>query len=218
MTVITISRGLGAGGTGIAARVAATFGYCLAGKDQIAEVLIKYGMVHFEEVYDSAPGIWARFDSRRAEMTEMLNRVIEAIAHSGNVVIVGRQGFAVLAGLADAVRVRAPLPVRVQRVMQERGIVDPIECQKLVRESDRIRRAFVEQSYGVSWDAASAFDLVIDTGKVPPDLACDLVEKVVRHLQESGPAGKNTAARLEIDATLARAVAEVLSTDEEFPT
>lgn len=220
MAVITISRELGAGGTGIAARVAAALGYRLAGKDQIAEVLVKYGMVRFEEVYDSAPGFWARLDSRRAEMTEMLNQVIMAMAHSGNVVIVGRGSYAVLAGLADVlhVRVQAPLPVRVKRVMQERGIVDPIECEKLVLESDRVRRAFVEQSYDVSWDAASAFDLVIDTGKVPPDLACELVEKVARHLQESGPLGHNTAARLEIGATLAGAVAEVLSADEESQT
>lgn len=212
MAVITISREMGVGGTHIAEKVAAGLGFRLLGKDQIAEVLLKYGMVRFNEFYDSAPGFWARFDSRRTEMTDMLNQVIRAMAHVGNVVIVGRGSYVVLAGLADAVhvRVQAPLHVRMQRVMQERGILDPLECEKLVLESDKVRHAFVEQSYGVSWDSASAFDLVVDTGKVPPELTCALIEQVVRHVQASGPAGKSTAAMLEIDSTLAKAVAEIL--------
>ena len=31
--------------------------------------------------------------------------------------------------------------------------------------------SFVEEFYGVPWDAIEAFDLVINTGKIPPDLA-----------------------------------------------
>lgn len=212
MAVITISRELGAGGTHIAKKVAAALGFQLVGKDEIEEVLLQYGMVRFKEYYDSAPGFWARFDSRRTEIVEMLNQVIQAMAHSGNVVIVGRGSYVVLAGLADAVHVRiqAPLPVRVRRVMQARDSLDPIECEKLVQESDKVRHAFVEQYYGVMWDSASAFDLVIDTGKVSPELACDLIEQVARHVQESGPVREGTSAMLEIDSTLAKAVSEVL--------
>jgi len=73
-----------------------------------------------------------------------------------------------------------------------------------------VRHAFVEQYYGVMWDSASAFDLLIDTGKVSPELACDLIEQVARHVQESGPAMEGTSAMLEIDSTLAKAVSEVL--------
>jgi cytidylate kinase len=40
-----------------------------------------------------------------------------------------------------------------------------------VRESDKVRSAFIQSWYGIRWDQTDAFDLVIDTSKVQPDVA-----------------------------------------------
>jgi cytidylate kinase len=54
----------------------------------------------------------------------MLNKVIEAFAHHGNVVLLGRVGFEVLGKYADVlhVRLQAPFSVRVKRIMTQQGL------------------------------------------------------------------------------------------------
>ena len=45
------------------------------------------------------------------------------------------------------------------------------QAEAVVQSSDKVRAAFVEDFYGVPWGALQAFDLVINTGKISPDLA-----------------------------------------------
>jgi cytidylate kinase len=109
-------------------------------------------------------------------MVNMLNQVIQAVAHHGNVVILGRSGFEVLGGFADVlhVRLQAPFPVRVGRIMAQEQI--PFEqAEAVVKHNDKVRVAFVEEFYRVPWESIHAFDLVIDTGKIPADMAATWV-------------------------------------------
>ncbi|MBE7555658.1 MAG: cytidylate kinase-like family protein [Anaerolineales bacterium] len=211
MAVITISRELGSAGSTIAERAARTLGYHFVDKRTIAEVLIQYGFVEFDKAYDSAPGFWARFDSRRAEMVDLLDRVIQALARHGDVVILGRGSFAVLAGFADVlnVRIQAPLPVRIERVLEQPEITDPDQAEAILQESDRVRAAFVESFYGVRWDTATAFDVVIGTGKVSPDLAVTWLVEIVKALNERRADGR-TSRTIQVDPILAAAVCAVL--------
>ena len=212
MAVITISRELGSGGSYIGRQVAQTLGYHFVDKDTIEAVLVQYGFVEFSEEYDSLPGFWARFDARRAELVDMLNRVIKALAQHGDVVILGRGSFAVLGGLADVlhVRVKAPLPIRVRQVMVQQQIADADQAEVIVTESDRIRADFIDFSYRVQWDTAAPFDLVIDTAKVSPELAVTWLVQTIRTWPEQPEADRPTARALQVDSILADAVANVL--------
>jgi cytidylate kinase len=211
MAVITISRELGCAGSYIAERVAQTLGYHFVDKRKMEEVLIQYGFVEFDKAYDSAPGFWARFDSRRAEMVDLLDRVIQALARHGDVVILGRGSFAVLAGFADVlnVRIQAPLPVRIKRVLEQPEITGLDQAEAIVKESDRVRAAFIESFYGVRWDKATAFDVVIDTGKVSPELAVTWLVEMVKALNERRGDGR-TSRTIQVDPILAAAVCAVL--------
>lgn len=212
MAVITISRELGCAGSYIAERVAQMLGYHFVDKRTIEEVLIQYGFVEFDKAYDSAPGFWARFDSRRAEMVDLLNRVIQALARHGDVVILGRGSFAVLAGFADVlnVRIQAPLPVRIRRVLEQPEITGLDQAEAIVKESDRVRAAFIESFYGVRWDTATAFDVVIDTGKVSPDLAATWLVEIVKALNERKGGDGRTSRMIQVDPILAEAICAVL--------
>jgi len=216
MSVITISREFGSDGSYIAEKVAQALGYHFVDKKTMEDVLIQYGFVEFDKEYDAAHGFWARFDTRTLEMVKMLNRIIQAVARHGNVVILGRGSFAILSGYADVlnVRIQAPLPIRRARVMTQQKIAEPEQAEAIIKEADRVRATFIESYYGVHWDVASAFDVVIDTGKVTPDLAVTWLADAAKSMPARTAGEARTTSALEVDQILASAVSAVLKCQE----
>jgi len=217
MTVLTVSREYGSEGRRIAEVVAHTLGYHFVNKRTIEQILIQYGFADFYRDYDSAASFWDRFDPRKTEMIGMLNQVMRGLARHGNTVILGRGSFAVLHNLADVlnIRIKAPLLLRVRRVMQQQGIFNPDQAQAMISENDRVRAAFIETFYGVRWDSSEAFDLVIDTGKVPPDLASTWLIDALKALPETLDRSAQTTRQLEIDSVLKVAIASTLKCEVE---
>lgn len=215
MSVVTISREFGSRGDIIAEEVARTLGYRLVDKALIGSLLSQYGLVAFEKDYDVLPSFRERFSAqkaqRREQMVKMLNQIVQAVAQHGNVVIVGRSGFAILQGFGDVlnVRIQSPLAIRVNRVMAKQNITAE-QAEAIVKESDKARSAFVESFYKARWDAASAFDLVIDTGKVSQDMAAAWLVDAVKALNERSAGGGPTCKSIQVDPILAAAVAEAL--------
>lgn len=219
MSVITISREFGSEGDSIAQKVAQTLDYHLVDQKFIGIILGQYGYVEFDKEYATLPTFWERFDAQREKqrdvMVSMLNRVIQAVAQHGNVVLLGRSGFEVLGGFADVfhVRLQAPFPVRVQRVMTQQGILFE-QAEAVVKKNDRVRVAFVEEFYRVPWESIRAFDLVINTGKVSPDLAADWIVAAARTFETKLEIEKTTVASIVADRVLAETVSEVLQCQE----
>jgi len=155
MSAITISREIGSQGDEIAAQVALALGHHLVDRRFIGSILSQYGLVEFDQEYQTLPGFWQRFDAqreqRRDQMVAMLNQVIQAVARHGNVVIVGRSGYVVLAGFADVlhVRLQAPQAVRIARVAVSQGL-SAAQAEDAVQTSDLVRATFVEDFYDVS--------------------------------------------------------------------
>lgn len=216
MAVITISREFGCRGDQIAQQVAQALGYHLVDKEFIAAVLSQYGLIEFDREYDAVPSFWERFIAQRLQRREvivdMLNRVVQTVAYHGNVVILGRSGFAILRGLRDVLHVRAqaPFPLRVARVAAKQQLALP-QAEALVREQDKARAAFVEEFYNVPWDTSSHFDLVINTGKIAPELATQWVIDATRALMAGPLAEGPTAGSFTVDSVLAAAVADRLA-------
>jgi len=216
MSVITISREFGSEGDTIAQQVVQSLGYHFVDQKFIGIILGQYGYVEFDKEYTHLPSFWERFDAQREKqrdvMVAMLNQVIQAVAHHGNVVILGRSGFEVLGGFADVlhVRIQAPFPVRVQRVMSQQNL--PLEqAEAVVKKNDKVRVAFVEEFYRVPWNSIQAFDLVVNTGKISHDLATDWVITAAKNFEPSLEMDKPTIAAIEVDRILAEAVSEVLN-------
>ncbi|GAB4448053.1 MAG: hypothetical protein Fur0044_43870 [Anaerolineae bacterium] len=212
MAVLTISRELGSEGTYLGQKVAQKLGYHFVDKALIEKVLNQYGFVQFEEAYESGAGFWSRYDMLKSTMVKFLNQVIQALAQHGNVVILGRGSFAVLDGLADVlnVRIKAPFPLRVSRVMAQQGITQAIKAEILVKENDKARTVFVESWYGVRWDTIDDFDLVIDTGKVSPDLAVTWLTEAVKNLAQRQVGDQPSARKIQVDPVLDSVISQVL--------
>ncbi len=215
MSVITISREFGSEGDAIAQQVAQTLGYHFVDQKFIGIILGQYGFVEFDKEYDTLPTFWERFDAQRENqrdgMVTMLNQVIQAVAQHGNAVILGHTGFEVLRGFADVLHVRfqSQFSVRVGRVMAQQKI--PFEqAEAVVKENDTVRLAFVEEFYNVPWSAVHAFDLVINTGKIFPDLATTWVIEAANTFVNNMEIDEPTTASIEVDRIMADAVSDVL--------
>jgi cytidylate kinase len=219
MTVITISREFGSGGDLLAERVAASLGYHLVDKAFISAVLCQYGLVEFDAEYEKKSGFWESFDLERADrrelMVRMLNQVVRTVARHGNVVILGRSGYAILSGLADVlhVRLQAPLEERISRVGAEQNL-SPAEAAALVNEKDLVRTSFIESFYRVSWQAPQAFDIALNTARVPIDLATGWVIEAA-NLRRSEAGNRPTSKLIEIDPVMMQTVCEKLKCPTE---
>jgi cytidylate kinase len=213
MGVITISREPCSGGSWIAEAAASELGYRLADKKTIEEVLTQYGLVDLKAAYDSMPNFWTRFDEEAKRLVAMFDRVVLAMASFGDLVVVGRGAFRVLAKFKDVlhVRIKAPFEDRVLTYMDRYGTRDIEAAESAIREADRLRSLYLEIHYGANLDSAEGFDLVLDTGKIPPASALALVVRAARSLPIPNPADAASAASIREDAVLLETAGKVLA-------
>ena len=218
MAVITVSRKPGNQGDYIAKKAAHILGYHYVDKTFIEAVLSQYGLVEFDEAYNSIPSFWEKFDAQKEErremMVSMLNRVMRAVACHGNVVILGRSGFFLFEGYTDVlnVHIQAPLAFRIEQIMQ-RDKVTRDKAEAIVKHGDEVRATFVKSFYGIDWNITTAFDLLIDTSKIPSEMAVRWLVEAARELEGKGRDQEPTSASIQVDPILAAAVSKALQCD-----
>lgn len=214
MATITISRLLGSEGAAIAERVAEHLSYALVTKQTLEKILEQYGLVHLDSFYKAPPRLWSRLDYDTKHLVSMLNRIMLLIAKRGEAVILGRGGYASLKNLSGAVhvRVQAPLPTRVRRIVKRERSDDMRFMEKLVKDNDKARTMFVNGFYDVEFSKADHFHLVIDTDLVPVDTAVEWIVMAARMADESPPAGTYLTKDIEDDPILQETIDKVLHT------
>lgn len=171
--VVTISRQMGAGGTEVAQKLAEMLGEPWRVWDQqiidaianhaevrreIVQSLDEHAQGEIDTVVKSLLGIGGiETPSYRKHLAE----VILSIERAGFAIILGR-GANFLLPRALNVRLRASLPVRIQRVMEQMKLTRE-QAEHAIRDSDRQRAAFVRQTFGRNIDEDGAYDLIIYT-------------------------------------------------------
>ncbi len=216
MGVITISRQIGSEGTFIAKRVAEQLGLSFIDKEDIEKVMHAYGFSTFEEVYNTRPGFWERFDQQRAVTIDFLLAVMRAFAKVGDVVMLGRGGFGLFQGYTDIlnVRLKAPLTVRLERKQKEYGSTDE-QARKALVEQELVRTSFVQTDLQYNQNDATLFDLVVDTSIVPPETTSLWICDAYRQLMKTPRIdAKHTRADLVVDEVLYKLVTTMLGKGE----
>jgi cytidylate kinase len=219
MRTISISRLIGSGAGEVARRVAKELRYDLVDKQTLDGVFRLYGLTRFGSLYTSPPNFWALANARNLMIVSMLNDTMEALAHRGRTVILGRGGFASLNEYVDVlnVRLQAPFTVRVERVMARENISDRLQAEKLVKVDDKARQKFVVSFYNKNWDAGSDFDLIIDTSIIPIATATDWILHALRGLEQRKTLAKGLEAqRAEVDPALLDAIDQALADRAEL--
>jgi CMP/dCMP kinase len=125
------------------------------------------------------PEVWAAatVSSAREHMeVTKITHLIQAAYAQGNVVIIGRGGQAVLQDLPDVLHVRliAPLATRIQR-QQKRAGVPATEAREQVTHQDKASADYVKRFYNIDPADPIYYDLIINTGKLTPSSAADLI-------------------------------------------
>ena len=214
MAVITISRQLGSGGFEIGQQVAKSLGYEFADKRTAEGIFRQYGLTKFNVLYDSAPGILDLIRADNLLIISMLNEILAALAKRGNVVILGRAGYAVLGQYADVlhVRIQAPFSERVQRVMARESLTDLQAAEERVREDDNVHRIYMQRFYNKHWDDPANFHLVLDMGSLSGAMAVQQIVAAARALDQKAPEKDAiTTATIEVDPVLADAIAKTMA-------
>jgi cytidylate kinase len=84
------------------------------------------------------------------------------------------------------------------------------DAERLIKEKDRVRLSFVEEYYKVPWGDINAFDMVINTAKVPSDLAVRWISETVHQMEENSEPNVLTTDNIIVDRILLNAVSEKL--------
>jgi cytidylate kinase len=201
MPIVTISRQYGAGGSSVAAVVAAALGAEVLDKRLIEEVAARLSL-RPSEVADQEerprtllerlvrsfsslePGMGAGwtppypdplFDPRK-EIIHLTEEVIREAAASGNVVIVGRGASFVLRQNPKVFRVflRAPESARVRTLIDRDGLTEA-EARRRMHETDSNRAAYIHQLYGRDWCDPDEVDLVVNTGRIGYQATAEII-------------------------------------------
>lgn len=214
MAVITITSELGSGGRDIAQQVAETLGYELVDKATTDAIFRQYGLTKFDDLYNSAPSFLDILNADNLLLVAMSNEIVEAVAKRGNVVIVGRTGFAVLGDYTDVlnVHIRAPLAERVQHVMASENLADLQAAEERVQEDDNVHRTYVQRFYNKHWEDPTNFHLDLDTSSIPSAAAVQQIVEAAKALeQQTHTKNGLTTAKISVDPVLADAIAKVMA-------
>jgi CMP/dCMP kinase len=202
MSIITISRMYGSGGSDIAARVAQRLGWSLldnAFVDAVAERLgIPASEVQARE--ERTPSLVERLASALAvaspeilpppteqlppseeRLAQVTRRIIEEAMARGNAVLVGRGAQSVLGQRADVLHVfcYAPRDALARRVAERRN-VSLAEAEKIVDEINKQRDQYVRTTFKRSWKAHENYHLCVNTEWLGIDKSADLVVAAAR--------------------------------------
>ena len=177
MRTIAISRLVVSEGANIARRVTEALGYTLLNKSTLEGIFRQYGLEKFGDLHTSPPNIWDLANAKNLQIVSMLNDTMEALAHRGDMLILGRGGYASLSKYEDVlnVRLQAPFLVRVDRVLAREHLDNRLRAEQRVKADDTARQKFVSMFYNQAWEDASNFDLVIDIDTISTEMATDWI-------------------------------------------
>ena len=204
MTVITISRQIGAGGWTLGERLAKRLSYHYVDEIMIREIADKVGVTAEDiSAFEKEGATWLmkfldkivskNFISRHISdkygyvdeerYVGVVTAIIKGLYHKGNVVIVGRAGQYILKGYENVRHVLLidNLKNRIRFVAEKYNVSDS-DAEKIIKTRDRIRSNFLsffaEKQYH---DDPRSYDLVINMENITMERAETLVLDLIAH-------------------------------------
>jgi cytidylate kinase len=178
MATITVSKQLGSLGEEIASAVAEKLQYEYVDKEKLGKILVDFGFggLEVEKFDEKRPPFWDSLAIQRTNFLYSIRAAIYEFARKGRVVIVGRGGQVLLKNLPGTLHVRifAPFDLRVKR-LAESARVDEKHAFRLIRRSDHDSAGYVHSFFNADWNDASLYDLLINTERLSPAAAVQLI-------------------------------------------
>jgi cytidylate kinase len=186
MAVLTITGQVGAGDRYLGEKIGRALEYKIVDRKVMEEVLKNYGIVEFEELFDSPPGIMARFNRQRQEAIDLLNKIYLSFAKKDNIVLISRRAFVALEPFVNVLNVllTAPLSFRARKLAEWDGL-DEQHALRVVDEIEQVRTRSIEVFSKRKWDLVHPYTLVINTYKIGFEIAEKWIIEAIQHLSHS---------------------------------
>lgn len=186
MSIITVSRLYGSGGSEVAARVARELGWSLLDNAVVDQVAARLGITPAQVAAreERVPSLVERLTDALAlgsqewitpmtaasrpptdeQLIDVTRHVLDEAIAAGPLVIVGRGTQAMLAERADAIHVfcHAPREALIARSM-ERDRIGPEEAARVVDETNAQREAWAGKHWNRAWMAHENYHLSLNT-------------------------------------------------------
>jgi cytidylate kinase len=179
LRVLTLSRELGAGDTGFAPTLADRLQLHVYDRELLEQEAMHLGVpeAELEKIDEQPASIFQRFrpGSLHQRYFEKLGELMRELAQRGNVLLVGRGGNRFLRDEPRAFHIRlvAPMPTRVRRVMEYRWVREQ-QARAMIATSDAQRHAFHESHFGADWQSPLEYHLTVNSGRLG-QTAVDLI-------------------------------------------
>ncbi|RME70533.1 MAG: cytidylate kinase-like family protein [Verrucomicrobia bacterium] len=145
-------------------------------EDRIPHIISSLG-----EIIGLHPNLWTLVQRTNAFMRELARR--------GHVILVGRGANFATAGIRGGVHCRlvAPEHHRACRVSAEQNI-DLEEAHSVIRRIDSARRHYVRSVFDTDVADPTAYDIVINTARVPFSQSIEVIARLVEHARATAAA------------------------------
>jgi len=189
---VTVSYAYGSGGDAVCETVSRTLNHQLFDRE-IIEAISRNTKVQSQliELLDEGKrklidSLAEQLFSRRVidDMSYLhaLTRVVRSIAILDPALFVGRGACHILKDAAAFhARITAPFDVRVGRIMETEGL-PRVKAKEKTASQDEARRRFIKKNFNRDIDDPTAYDVTINTARIPPSLAAKQILLLYRRL------------------------------------
>lgn len=181
ISIFTISRQYGSGGSMFAKVLAKKTGFSLVWREIINQAALEIGapdvalaMIDEFELLGLSPD-----EKTCSAYCEAVEKIILAYAAEGKCILVGRASHHILAGFRNVLRIRviASEATRIENICQSKNVSATAAAAQM-EQSDRYRSAYLEKFYHADWNDPKNFDLIINSDKINLEQAADWLVKM----------------------------------------
>jgi len=186
MSLITISRGTFSGGQILAQRLASKLNYAYLTQEELSEWASDMS-VPVERLKDALirpPVAFEGVTIERDQYLACLSKLFCEKVTDGDLLYFGHLGHMLLPGLPNILRVRvlADIEYRIQAYMGHANCTRK-QAREHIRWVDTTRDKWIRFLYGVDWNDATHYDIIINMAQTSVDAAVAAIESM--HKQES---------------------------------
>lgn len=178
MSIVTVSHAAFTGGSEIAQKTALNLNYRSINREVLIEASQRYGIpeAKFTEVLETEGHWWERWLESLRLYRITLQAAMCEVAQGGRIVYHGRAGQELFPGIRHVLKVLiiASMDYRIEQVKTRRGL-DNTNARQFLKELDRVRGRRLRALFNIDWQDPIGYDLVINTSRVTPETAADLI-------------------------------------------
>ena len=203
MPVVAMTREMGSLGKDVAARLCERMGKPLVNHEMIGLLADKMRIrkSHVVRFLEGKAGIWERMTTDVTSLSiYTADETLKLVENGGVGVLRGWGATHLLREVPHviAVRVCAPFATRLKRMMERLQTEDRAFVESEIKLSEEAHAAITRRHFGVDWQAAENYDLVLNTERLTID---ECVDEIAALLAE--PNFQETADSMRLFANLA---------------